>query len=436
MAWDGGCPRSVRASSTRRRSSISRERRRQKPHVPAVSVRVTPARLSFHFLTLLCILAAGCYDSRYFDMQSAKKAAEERARPAALQATPGGTAEREGARPTHAMKIRVRTTRRYRAEVPSFDRQIETMVADANGVLAPTLGIRLVVDSTEAWPLPAGDEDLQGALDQLKASDAGEGVDWVVGVLGSSTGLEMSFRKLGMTLHFGKHIVLRTPNEAAEHDVFAKTLDHLDAPEIEKLVRARKRHRAATILLHELGHSLGVPHELQAHTIMHFLYDTQVESYSEPATALMRATLASRRGDDCPEDWTKPLTAILEASPERWDPTDLEALEDVLRQTSARLTSTATPPPPPKVVAPAPFTREPPPPAPVSGLADADQLVFAEATADWKLGRFRVAFTKAELLAKRYPKVVEVLSLRCDIARTARFPEADRVCPRKRTAAK
>jgi hypothetical protein len=56
--------------------------------------------------------------------------------------------------------------------------------------------------------------------------------------------------------------------------------------------RARKRpHTSTSVFLHELAHTLGVPHEVDAATVMGPRYGTKIDGFSAPAAQLMRLYL-------------------------------------------------------------------------------------------------------------------------------------------------
>ena len=57
-------------------------------------------------------------------------------------------------------------------------------MADADGVLAPAIGLHLEIDKIEPWSMSA-DDKLEPALAALEHDDPGQDVDVVVGLVGA-----------------------------------------------------------------------------------------------------------------------------------------------------------------------------------------------------------------------------------------------------------
>jgi hypothetical protein len=148
-------------------------------------------------------LPSAC-SSAWMDPTRAQRNAAQRAAPAEIHATPaheGGGESEVPPSPSASLRVlrlRALATPRYAAQVVDWPRQLEALLDEVNRVLGPTLSARITLADTGTWVPKAGDEDLSATVDELAASDAGEGVDWVVGLVGSVPRFELSFHQLGM----------------------------------------------------------------------------------------------------------------------------------------------------------------------------------------------------------------------------------------------
>jgi len=78
--------------------------------------------------------------------------------------------------------------------------------------------------------------------------------------------------------------------------MFDSAFRDLSADDREYLYALRRRHKETAVLLHELGHTLGVPHEAEADTLMYPTYSDQSASFTTHARDLMLAAVAARLG--------------------------------------------------------------------------------------------------------------------------------------------
>jgi hypothetical protein len=349
--------------------------------------------------------------------QRAQAAAVRRATPAELHATPEAP-DGQPRKPVRTLKLRAHATPRYASEVVDWPKQLAELLEDANEVLAPTASLRVEIGGTTTWA-PPGEEDLSALVGALEAADPGQDVDWVVGLVGSVPRFEQSFQKLGMARTPGKHLVMRAMNDAREYEAIEHSFPSVDAADRHKLYRARRRHKTATVFLHELAHTLGVPHELDAATIMHGRYGAGVKGFSEPAAALMRLELAHRLepAAQTEQAFASALLAHVQSTSASWVPDERDAL-------LARLQATAQPPqPPPRRGRPRPQADPAPPdppPGPVrdplAALTLTDRNTFNHAVEDQRAGKLRDAWAGLKPLFTAYPDVVAVQDLRCQLA--------------------
>src|SRR5262249_35742584 len=137
--------------------------------------------------------------------------------PHALEATAPASSDAGPTRAATARVLRIRAyaTAQYGSEVVDWRARFIQLLDDANRIVEPTLGIRWELADTGAWTAPAS-EGLEAMLDKLGQGDAGEGVDWVVGLVGSEPVLETSFHRLGMGQVMGKHLVVRATSDLHE----------------------------------------------------------------------------------------------------------------------------------------------------------------------------------------------------------------------------
>jgi len=285
-------------------------------------------------------------------------------------------------------------------------------VGDGNAVLEPTLDARLDVVATDSWAPHAGDEDLAVLVDELTASDPGKDVDRVVALVGSVPRYELSFHQLGMGQIMGKHLVMRATNDAREYEAIRRGFSELEDNERTKLYAARKRHKTTTVFLHELGHTFGVPHEVDRLSIMHASYDWRVDGYSPAAAALMRITLAHQLDPaaQSPSVFSRALIDHLQQTSQVWVDGDRDAMIARLERTPAPRMRPAPPPQPP---APPKVTTED---TRQSALTPADRAAFDRAKAHLSAGRLAEASSTAGPLFTAYPDDSAVQELRCQIA--------------------
>jgi hypothetical protein len=247
----------------------------------------------------LSCLPSCLFDSRWGEPKRMQEAAARRATPKTLRATPADDSTPRGA--LRVLHLRAHATPRFLSEVSHGERKFEETVSRANDILGPTLQVRLEVSEVLPWSPRADEGELESLLPELAASDPGKDVDWVVGLVGSSPKLELTFRQLGRSNKPGKHLVLRAMNDAKEYDAIAANLSELPENDRRSLYRARLEHKTTVVFLHELGHSLGAPHEVAPSTIMHAVYDTDAPPQARPREPARRGAgdtgAGARRGE-------------------------------------------------------------------------------------------------------------------------------------------
>jgi hypothetical protein len=235
----------------------------------------------------------------------------------------------------------------------------------------------------------------------------------VIGLVGSVPRYELSFHQLGLAKSMSKHFVMRAMNDAREYEAIERELSGIGEQERRKLYRARKRHKTTTVFLHELAHTLGTLHELDAKTIMHRSYDPKAQSYSEATAELMRLTLERRLSPAAQTEqaFAQTLLDQLDRTSSIWVVSERDA-------TVARLKTIAAPPARPAgpVTAVASKGVAAVTEDQVASLRAGDQAIFGQAAEDQRAGKVREAWAKAKPLFTAYPSVAAVQDLRCQLA--------------------
>lgn len=105
-----------------------------------------------------------------------------------------------------------------------------------------------------------------------------------------------TFDLLGFADVPGHHVMLRGYADLEERKGFARAFPDLASDERDNALEARRRHKTAAVLLHELAHNLGAPHEGTADTLMNAAYSEHAAAFSSDAHAIIQRTLDQRLG--------------------------------------------------------------------------------------------------------------------------------------------
>jgi hypothetical protein len=187
-------------------------------------------------------------------------------------------------------KIRVWADEQYRAQNLRWEHGFDEQLAYVNAVLTPMVGLRLVADY-RTWEHRAPDASLEDHLAVLRAQDAGDDVSFVVGLTSS---LSATFHLLGLAELGDRHLVLRGHADLEERKVFERAFPSLDAEERDEVLEARRRHKTATVLVHELAHAMGALHDNDAGGVMDAAYTDHAASIGDRNRELMLITLEDR----------------------------------------------------------------------------------------------------------------------------------------------
>ena len=246
---------------------------------------------------LVVVVAAGCFvQSPVMRFGGGKSAKEAQVDEAARLTPPVLIAHDEGwDGPVAVAKVRVYADDDYRAQNVRWRETFTEQLAYANEVLGPLLGVRLEPEFRD-WNRHVVGERLEDTLGALRQHDSGGDVLTVVGLTSALSLVSATFEHLGMASVSGRHMVLRGYAGKFERELFDKYFRELKPEEREALYHARRRHKTTALLLHELGHNLGVTHEAVEDTIMNATYSEKSATFTPQARDTMLASLDARLG--------------------------------------------------------------------------------------------------------------------------------------------
>ena len=366
-------------------------------------------------LPSLCALAlSGCfYNSAWHQQAVSERRVAESATPERVEVATRAERRR---RP---LRLRAYISPRYRGEVSGAMAHVEDLVDRASELTEEALGAGLVVAEVVRWELDA-EEEIGASLDRLQALDPAEDVDLVVGFVGSLAMVETSIEQLGRAQLLGRHMVMRAPNDAVEGRAIERSFSRLSREEKLRLRRRRKDHRELVVFLHELGHTLGAIHVRDPGALMHARYSEDVDTFSSPTLALIRATLEERVAppeERDPQRLAESLRAVLETQEIAFPPSDhaqmLEGLEGwvaAMAQASAAEASRAAEAP-----AAASTAAEPPPASALAGLDEEEARRFRAAKALADGGDVRGAWDALAPLVEARTDHYAVQELACEL---------------------
>src|SRR3954468_1522319 len=296
--------------------------------------------------------------------------------------------------PVRTLRVRAYADRDYRAQTPRWNARIEEQVRQATGILEQQFGVHLEVESVRAWDRAGGDAGrLQDAIAELRALDAGAGVDWVVGVVSSLRVFSSSQEELGVACMFCRHFVVRGMFSAAESDAIDGALPLLSGDERAALARERRVHKEVAVFLHESAHTLGAFHERSPDWLMAPAYETSQAVFSAESARIIRIGLQHRDVAASREAWVKAYrTEVERDAATAWDPAAKDAALAAAQQ----------------MLAQAQFAN--------AELSDADAAILRKAIALETAEDFGRAELVLQPLADRQPANAEVQNLSCTLA--------------------
>jgi len=365
-------------------------------------------------LGLIWVGVSGCflgYDSRWGQQKQAQRHVAAHETPEQLHRQSVGAAPRA---PQRALKLRVYATPGYAAAVLDWPKQFAALLECVNAIFTPDFGVAFEVSRRESFRPKSDEEKLDGVLQELTQGDAAEDVDWVVGLASAVPRFAASADDLGRAPLLGRHLVMRAMSDVHEYEAIEAAFNELSEAERQSLYRARKQHKLCAVFVHELAHTLGVPHELSASSLMNPRYHVEASGLSEEAAKIVRASLATRAQPShavLDADLARNIHALLSAPNADWEAKSRDALLALIApaETNAEAIASALP-----------TSAKPASPAPsgpaIEGLSAQERGAVERARAELGAGRAARAREIAAPVFAAHPKLAALQSLRCEIA--------------------
>jgi len=187
------------------------------------------------------------------------------------------------------VRIRVWADDAYRAQNIHWQQTFGDQLEHANDVLGGMFGVRLVAE-LRSWSRAAPDATLEDSLGALAELDPGDDVLTVIGLTSSLGIVAATFEKLGVARVGGRHMVLRGYADLEERKMFDRFFTELRSDERDLIYQSRRRHKTTGVLLHELGHNLGVEHVADEDTLMHAVYSEHAAKFDPHSRELILAS--------------------------------------------------------------------------------------------------------------------------------------------------
>ena len=219
------------------------------------------------------------------DYRKAQRDALVRSMPGKLEVTKPVTGD------PRVAKVRIWVDDDFRAQNVRWRAHIEEQVDEANQFLVPALGLRLEITEMKPWAVRQADRTLAQVIEALEQLDDGKDVTWVLAYTSSLSLVEASFEQLGVARPLGRHMVVRGYADIEERKLFERNLPDTSEGDREVVHQARRRHKQALVLIHELGHTLGAMHEVDPSWIMHDAYSVAMTQLSDRSRELMQISL-------------------------------------------------------------------------------------------------------------------------------------------------
>lgn len=199
--------------------------------------------------------------------------------------------------PIREAKVIVYADDEYRAQNLKWEQAFGDQLDRANSVLGPQFGLHLTADY-HAWAHHAPGNGLPEDIEELAQLDDGRSAFAVIGLTSALGLVSATFELLGYASIGGKHIMLRGNSDLEERKAFEASFPDLPAEERANAYEVRRRHKTAAVLLHELGHNLGMNHEAAEGTMMSSRYSEHSTAFSAEAHATIQHTIDARFGGD------------------------------------------------------------------------------------------------------------------------------------------
>jgi len=251
-------------------------------------------------------------------------------------------------------------------------------------------------------------------------------VDWVIGLARAVPKFAASADDLGRARLLSNHFVMRAMSDADEYQAIQSALDELSENKREKLYRARKQHKLCSVFLHEVAHTLGVPHERSESSLMHASYDLRSHGFSEEAAELVRGALSLRANEPSlflDANFAQALDSSMTQTGADWEAASRAGVLQVIadfKSAGAPVASTgpqgAAPTSNAKTATNAAPTAQPIPSPSTAALNVDEQQSYDRARAEVNARHGLAARKIAAPLLEKHGELPAIQALRCDIA--------------------
>lgn len=212
-------------------------------------------------------------------------------------------------------KIRVWADDQYRAQNVRWQQSFEAPLELTNLVLTSLFGLRLVPEY-RVWERHVAGSTVAEALEALAERDPGRDVLIVVGLISSLPLVSATFDELGYASVGGRHLIVRGYADLEERKLYADAFRDLLPEERELSLEARRHHKTAVVLLHEIGHIFGFEHDVDQDTIMSASYSHRASTISAKAREVMLGTIDQRVGRASSTGEARQTTAAIKPQPQ------------------------------------------------------------------------------------------------------------------------
>lgn len=373
---------------------------------PSLRHRVPPSARVALLLGLAAVPwvgGSGCYDHAWVQAHRQRRAAAE----AASGAEVTGGEQRRPIR--YVGRVRVHVSEAFQAHHGQWRDMIEGWVEDASAVVGPTLGARLELADTPTWRPACDPAALDACLEELRALDAGQDVDWVIGLLAAQPRYTNAFDELGVATLPGRHVVLRDLSDPRERDAIDAAFPDMSAEERRTIYRRRQAHKRLVLFLHEWAHTLGGLHTRSRETLLYPSYDDSMAHFAEGNLALLEGALTDHFEGDTAH--TRLRAALEAASGAQWVDGEREKLAGLLAA-SARPAAPPAPSSEPEHPFLVPGSQE----EAVSDLAPEDRARYQRAVDALLEEELSAAWAELYPLIELYPESYAVQSFGCSLA--------------------
>ena len=370
---------------------------------------------------MLVLGLSGCfYSSTWGQQKASQKHEAARQAPQKLHAL---SFAREARLAERTLRLRVYATPTYSTTVVNWQKQFGELLDCANSVSTPEFGAKFEVAEFVSFRPEANEEKLDELLAELTARDSAADVDWVVGLARAVPRFAASADDLGVAPLLGNHLAMRAMSDAKEYEAIQAGFSELSESERLKLYQARKRHKLCSVFLHEVAHTLGVPHEVAEWSLMNARYHVKSQGFSDEAAEIVRGALSVRAKQPTlflDAAFAQTLSSSLSAANAGWEPTSRDkALEQLASfggggnsaQSAATRAAVA-----PSVAGRAP-SHSPSASSPsIAGLSAEEQRLYEQARTELTSKHALTARETAAPLLSKHAELPAIQSLRCEIA--------------------